>query len=192
MAFYRARVSYEAPQDPFVTSSQLQVARRRPRLWLVALLAAFLAVALIAAGVLIPKAFKNLDAKGVATNPAADISFAPQPFSVKGFLTLKLGQFAWYSTDDTCYGYQRYEDIRSGTQVVITDPAGKTVAMGHLEAGIPRHDPNDTNRVTECRFPIKVAGVPGEHAFYGIEISNRGKLDFPRDRMAGSLELTLK
>lgn len=191
LATWAATVLQVTPQDPFVTSSHPHTPKRRPRLWLVALLAVPLGAALIAAGVLIPEALKNVGAPGTAAKAGAETSFAPQPFSVKGFLTLKLGQFAWFSDTDTCYGYERYDDIRSGTQVVITDPAGKTIAIGQLEAGVPRHDPDNNKRVTECRFPIKVAGVPGGHSFYRLEISKRGKLEFARDRIEGPLELKL-
>lgn len=185
------RVTYEAPQDPFVTSSQIQAPKRRPRLWLVALLAVPLSAAVIASGVLISKALKSPDTAAIATEPAAETSFAPQPFSIRGFMTLELGQFAWLSSTDTCSGWKNYDDIRTGTAVVVTDPSGKTIALGQLDAGIPRHDPDNTARVTQCRFPIRVAGVPGGHPFYGIEIAKRGKLDYARDKIDKPLELTL-
>ena len=76
--------------------------------------------------------------------------------------------------------------------MVVTDPAGTTIAIGQLRAGIPRHDPDNNARVRECRFPIEVSGVPGTHKFYGLEINKRGKTDFARDRIEGPLELTLK
>lgn len=118
-------------------------------------------------------------------------SFAPQPFSVSGFMTLELGGFSWSSTTDTCTGTGGYDDIHFGTQVVITDPSSNTIALGQLGYGIPRRDPNNTSRATECRFPFKVAGVPGGHQFYGIEISHRGKLQYARDEIVGPLELVL-
>src|SRR5688572_1786685 len=63
---------------------------------------------------------------------AIDPPFAPQPFSVSGFLTLDLGGFTWEKDPDVCTGWKGYDDIHLGTQVVITDPSGTTVAIGQL------------------------------------------------------------
>lgn len=122
---------------------------------------------------------------------AIDPPFAPQPFSVSGFLTLESGGFIWSSATDVCSGKDGYDDIHAGTQVVVSDASGTTIAIGELGTGLARRDPDNISRATECRFPFKVTGVPGGHEFYGLAIGRRGKLDFPRDRIAGPHELNL-
>lgn len=123
--------------------------------------------------------------------PDGASSFAPQPFTVNGFMTLRLGQFIWDKDPDVCSGWKGYDDIRGGTQVVVTDPAGTTIAIGALGAGVPRRDPDNTSRATECRLPFKVTGVPGGHQFYRLEVGHRGKLEYARDKIDKPLELTL-
>lgn len=108
-------------------------------------------------------------------------------------MTLELGKFVWESASgtDTCTGYKGYDDIKSGTQVLISDPAGKTIALGSLGDGLVRRDPDNISRAMECRFPFKVTGIPGDYQFYGIEIGRRGKLTYARDRLGNGLELHL-
>lgn len=118
-------------------------------------------------------------------------SFAPQPFSVSGFMALELGGFVWDRDPDVCAGKGGYDDIRAGTQVVVTDPSGTTIALGQLDPGIPRRDPDNASRATQCRFPFQVTNVPGGHEFYGIAVGRRGKLEYTRDKIVLPLELTL-
>lgn len=129
----------------------------------------------------------------VVVSEEAEPSFAPQPFSVSGFMTLELGKFVWDGAigADRCAGYKGYDDIKSGTQVLITDPEGRTIGLGSLGDGLPRRDPDDISRVTECRFPFKVTGIPGGYQFYSIEIGRRGKLTYARDTLGSGLELHL-
>lgn len=73
-----------------------------------------------------------------------------------------------------CAGTGGYSDMRAGTQVTVTDPAGTVVAVGQLGVGDRRGDTTGTR----CAFPFEVAGVPGGHAFYGVEVSRRGRLQY--------------
>ena len=163
--------------------------KRRPWLpWTVAAIAVGLVLAL-AAGLVGLLVVKPALTKARNGNPPP--TFSPAPFAVNGFMTLRLGQFTWDKDPDVCSGWRGYDDIHAGTQVVVTDPAGTTIAIGALGQGVPRRDPVDTSRATECRLPLRVAGVPGGHQFYGLEVGRRGKLDYPRDRIDKPLELTL-
>lgn len=116
---------------------------------------------------------------------------APAPFSVSGSMALELGGFIWSSDADVCSGKGGYDDIHGGAQVVITDAANTTIAIGALEPGIPTRDPGRPGYATECRFPFSIADVPGGHEFYGVEISHRGKLQYTREQMASPLEFSL-
>ena len=186
----RRRHIESVTQQPHIRIGQPPGSTSKPRQWLpwaVAAAIAFGLVLLLAAGlvgwfVVRPALTKTRDNGG---------SFTPAPFTVNGFMTLRLGQFIWDKDPDVCSGWRGYDDIRAGTQVVVTDPAGTTIAVGALGTGVPRRDPNDTSRATECRFPFQVTGVPGGHQFYGLQVGRRGKLDYTRDKIDKPLELTL-
>jgi len=81
-----------------------------------------------------------------------------------------------------CAGDGGYTDIHAGTQVVITDRSGATVAVGQLGRG---------SRINSyCELPFNL-DVPGGSDFYGIEVSHRGVLQYPRDRLVDPLVVTL-
>ena len=81
-----------------------------------------------------------------------------------------------------CTGDGGYSDIAAGAQVVVTDAAGATVAVGRLGEGswVGAH----------CEFPFAV-DVPSGSEFYGIEVSHRGVVQYPRRRLADPIVLTL-
>lgn len=85
-----------------------------------------------------------------------------------------------------CVAGGGYADI-NGAQVVVTDPAGKTIATSQLpSSGILR----DANGFM-CEFAFSV-DVPGGHDFYGIEVSHRGRLQYSEGQLkSGDLALVL-
>lgn len=93
---------------------------------------------------------------------------------IVGYLTLQRGQFIWDKNPPVCNGYKGYDDLKQGTQIVITDPAGTTIALAQLPIGEPLPDPTDNTRAAGCRFHFTV-DVPDGHQFYGIEIAHRGR-----------------
>lgn len=123
----------------------------------------------------------------------ADPDGPPQieTFTVSGYVTLKLGQFAWYSTDNICIGIRAFDDINLETQVVVSDASGKTLGAGNF--GLPEvvKDPNDATRATNCRVPFAVNGVPMGHEFYGVQVGQRDKMSFNRFDIRQPLELKL-
>jgi len=83
----------------------------------------------------------------------------------------------------TCVTGGGYDDIREGAQVVVTDASGATIAVGRLGFG-------SWKRNVGCVFLFELE-VPGGHDFYGIEVSHRGRLQYPAEQLAAPLDLTL-
>jgi hypothetical protein len=119
----------------------------------------------------------------------ADHSDAPKTTIITGALAPK-GEFGNRAQSTTCSGSDGYADITAGTQVVVYDPAGTTIATGALKAGTPGALESDV-LVTQCRFGFHVTGVPLVK-FYAVEVSHRGKVTFSADQVsAGDVALTL-
>jgi hypothetical protein len=81
-----------------------------------------------------------------------------------------------------CAGNGGYSDISTGTQIVVTDDAGRTVAVGKLGEG------NWINSYCELPFAVD---VPAGSGFYGIEVSHRGRVQYSADQLSRPLTLTL-
>lgn len=110
------------------------------------------------------------------------------PTSVTGSVTLTLPGFIWDRTTLTCTGYSRYEDLQSGTQVVVTGPDGKTVGVGSLRLGKPTVS---GDRATECKMPFSVDNVPAGLGFYGVEVAHRGVVQVPEGDLDQPVALSL-
>lgn len=110
-----------------------------------------------------------------------DESAAAKTFSVKGDITLIDSGVNYAGTE--CYGTGGYDDMRGGTQVVVKDAAGTTVAVGALETGIKQSS-------VECYFPFTVDDVPSGSAVYSLEVSHRGDFSF-KEEDATSISLSL-
>lgn len=85
----------------------------------------------------------------------------------------------------SCIGQGGYSDIHNGTQVVVTDADGRTLALGRLtgaEVG---------GGLDVCAYTIRIGDVPGGHDFYGIEVSHRGRVQYSRSDVEKPLHLTL-
>jgi hypothetical protein len=108
-------------------------------------------------------------------------AFTPSGIAVTGTLELShrdgLGGFC-------AQAMTGFDDIHGGAQVVITDGDGKTLAVGRLADG---------RRVapTVCAYDFAVDGVPDGEDFYGVEVSHRGKVQYPRADLDKPLRLSV-
>lgn len=84
-----------------------------------------------------------------------------------------------------CAGLGGYDDIAVGGEVVISNDAGKTLAITQLKGGYVV----DAN-ATECKFSFS-AKIPGTGKFYGIAIGHRNTVKFSRAEMKSGPTLTL-
>jgi hypothetical protein len=62
-----------------------------------------------------------------------------------------------------------FDDIRTGTQVTVTDASGKVIGTASLTGG--------TMDATGCHFKFAVPSIP-KSDFYKVEVSHRGALTF--------------
>jgi len=106
---------------------------------------------------------------------------APGTVTVTGSLELTDARTAKAS----CIGRGGYSDIHTGTQVIVTDATGSTLALGRLTDG------ELTSDLDVCRYEFKVTGIPGGHDFYGIEIGHRSRIQRSRDDIGKPIHLTL-
>lgn len=105
-------------------------------------------------------------------------------FDVKGELTLTDKDAGWYGGAVACHGSGGYDDIRQGAQIVVSDAAGKTLAIGSLGQGT-------ATGTTTCVFPVKVHVKSGGGDFYAVEVSHRGRVQYTADEIRQPLHLTL-
>ena len=106
------------------------------------------------------------------------------PIKVTGTLTMKRHYPSIVISEGLCVTSGGYADIRPGAQVVITDAASKTLAVGQLDLGKP-------NEAEDCVWPFAIDGVPGGLDFYGVEVNRRGRVQYPAVRISQPLTLTL-
>jgi hypothetical protein len=110
---------------------------------------------------------------------------AAEPIAVQGDFRLAGGEYSY--TGQECAGKGGYSDIRGGTQVVVTDGAGKTIGVASLAAGrLYSFD----NQSTMCVFDFQTT-VPAGHAFYGVAVGKRGTVQYSSEQVAQPLRLTL-
>ncbi|MER5703466.1 hypothetical protein ABT023_16195 [Micromonospora sp. NPDC002296] len=130
---------------------------------------------------------------GCSSDPepaAAPPSSAPAARTVAGTLMLDDPDgYSWTATTG-CRGKGGYDDVSPGAQIVVTDSAGATIGLGKLGDGILETGPGAT--VPDgCKFTFTIPAVPTGKGFYGVEISKRGKVQYPEAQMFGALALTL-
>lgn len=106
------------------------------------------------------------------------LQLRPKPFTITGTVTINA----------TCGQVRGYDDIHTGTQVIVTDAAGTVIATGYItdEGRVTFSGP-----LTRCTLPFMVTDVPEGKDFYGIEISRRGKVTFTEDQVRQPLTLTI-
>lgn len=99
--------------------------------------------------------------------------------------SLELTDYETRYGPDNCAGRGGFADISAGTQVVVTDGAGETIGVGSLTAGSP------AGRENTCRYYFAVREVPGDLDFYGIEVSHRGRVQYPRAALNSPVVISL-
>jgi hypothetical protein len=133
--------------------------------------------------------------KPPAAPVAAPASSAPAVFTVTGALTLGLGDFMWDGDKQVCWGSGGYDDMKLGTQVVVSDAAGATIAIGAISDASPvlgdRTGDDGDPLADGCELSFFVDGVPAGKGFYGVEVSHRGRLQYSEAEIRGDLKLTL-
>lgn len=119
-----------------------------------------------------------------ASDPVASTSVPKADgFVVDGSIELIDSGVRWDYGGDPCYGTGGYDDMHGGTQVVVKDAAGTTIAVGQLKDGVK------LNSVT-CRFDFVITDVPSGSAAYSLEVSHRGSFSFTEGTSHGiQLEL---
>jgi hypothetical protein len=93
---------------------------------------------------------------------------------ITGTMTLFNGGFITRADGQGCEGTSGYDDIDEGTQVTVTDGAGKTLGVGNL--GIGR------NESGSCSFEFSIPNV-ADADFYKIEVSHRGELSYSKKEL---------
>ena len=155
-------VNYEAPQDPFPSSSLPPVPRRRPNRTMMFLLALSVVAIGVTAAVFVPKVI------GMAGT-----------FDMQGTLELSHAPTALAG----CVGQGGYSDITGRDQVTVTDPSGKTVAMGQIvKSKAHGHI---------CTYTFEVKAVPSGLGFYGVEVGKRGRVQYDEARVRQGVKLSL-
>lgn len=153
----------------------------RPRIpsWAVALLAIG-ALIVVGLGVIVVVLLtRGSDGSSTAKDESAD---EPDTFTVEGTVTLT--DSGVEHSGQECYGTGGYNDMVPGTQVVIRDADGTSVAVGDLGPGTV----GDYNVV--CEFDFTVEDVPSGSSVYSVEVSHRGEISF-KEAQAQDLALTL-
>jgi hypothetical protein len=112
---------------------------------------------------------------GCSGTPAAKPTPTPTAFTAEGSVSVQ-GFSETGSDDELCVALENYDDIAFGAQVVISDAAGKTVALGTLESGSFEDAGN------QCVFPFNIPDVPLGEKFYGVHVGNdnRGVVQYTR------------
>jgi hypothetical protein len=129
-----------------------------------------------------------------AAKPATPSPSKSEVFQVTGKFYLSLADFTWDEDPPVCAGSGGYDDLALGAQVVVSDPAGTTVAVGSVTESIPITEWDDDAEdylATACTLRFLVTGVPAGKGFYGIEVSHRGRLQYSEAQARKELELTI-
>ena len=93
-----------------------------------------------------------------------------------------------WSLGEPCSGSGGFDDMAAGTQVVINDGSGSTIATGHLNEGTganPYIDVGgtpDPEIVDTCLFSFDVEGIR-DSDFYSVEVSHRGAMTYSKAEM---------
>jgi len=107
-------------------------------------------------------------------------------FTIIGDITLSErgnAEKGYGAAGTSCRGMSGFDDINEGTEVVVSDADGKTLAVGRLRAGEVKGG--------DCVFPFIVSHVPKNKQFYGVTISHRGTLIYTQQDVMQPLHLVL-
>jgi hypothetical protein len=126
---------------------------------------------------------------GCTTTEAAT---PPPPFTITGTITVEgLGNSTGVEATRTCSGRGGYDDLHQGAQMVVTDQAGATVALGGVVGSTV--DPADVvfGSPKKCVLNFRVDGVPAGKGFYGVEVAHRGRAQYTEEQAKAPIALTL-
>ncbi|MFD9949845.1 hypothetical protein ACFWYW_55750 [Nonomuraea sp. NPDC059023] len=116
--------------------------------------------------------------------PVPVSSLSAEPVVVKGNLVVRTTfDTVEISENLRCTGIGTYADVVEGAQVVVSDATGRTIGVGRLQFGLLAE--------AGCTFPFEVAGVPGDEPFYGVQIANRGRLQYTAAQMSAPIEMII-
>lgn len=117
----------------------------------------------------------------VITAAAAVLILHSDTITVVGTVEIGGDGFSMVS-GGTCAGDGGYSDIRAGAQVVVSDAAGTTVAVGHLGDGswIGAH----------CELPFSV-DVPAGSDFYGLQVASRNVVQYKAGQLNSPVVLSI-
>lgn len=88
------------------------------------------------------------------------------------------------STGSGCAGTGGYSDIAAGTEVVIADGSGATLAIGNVLV-------TTLISANQCDLAFSVTGVPSGKSFYGVTVSHRGTIQFTEAQLKAGPALTI-
>jgi hypothetical protein len=111
------------------------------------------------------------------------------PVSLSGMLGLPEEQ---YFEGGPCVTDDGYDDLTEGTQVVVADDQGETLALGTLRAAVLRAGPEGGLSEAKCEFGFVVSGVSASEDFYTVSVGRRGGQKYSRGQVAQPLSLTLR
>jgi hypothetical protein len=112
---------------------------------------------------------------------------ASETMTVAGTLSLYLYRDVWMDgSKRNCYGSSDsgYADLRAGAQVTVYDSQGAKIALGELGPGQRSGDWHT------CTFEFSIEDVPAEGNVFGVEVSQRGQVNFNKDQ-SESLSLSI-
>jgi hypothetical protein len=108
-------------------------------------------------------------------------ALAPATHSIGGMMTLTTAGLVTSGTQ--CSGKDGFDDMRSGTQVLVKESSGKVIAQGALRGG--SHPAGAKYASVICEFPFTVDNVP-DSDFYLISVGKRGEISHTRHEMEAS------
>jgi hypothetical protein len=106
-------------------------------------------------------------------------------FTVHGTAEVK-GTDSFVATggaNNECAGTGGYDDLAQGADVVVTDNASRTIAVGSVTGSAAAGN--------ACVLTFEIPKVPSGKKFYGIEVSHRGVVHFMEKEMKAGPELSI-
>lgn len=85
-----------------------------------------------------------------------------------------------------CEGIGGYDDLVPGAQVILTDSASHTLALGSVGWAT-----DSKPGATSCTLPFEVDKVPAGKRFYGVQIGHRGAVQYTEAQLKDGPALTI-
>jgi hypothetical protein len=111
----------------------------------------------------------------------------PATFTLSGTVGVQAGPTLRGQPGWPCATSGGYTDVHEGAQVVVTDRAGKTVALSRLTSGQIQGDGYERR----CLFKFQVPAVPAGQSFYGVTVADRGTQQYDEAEARAGVALTL-